>query len=112
MTEFTQADMHLMALDASLDSPDDPMLDDLLSANKKYHREMAQYAVKHQRLKEHARQQRNSYALVLIGGEYCDPELDLRLAELEGKKEEERQKMLEVYRHRMDCILSHYDLVF
>jgi hypothetical protein len=85
---FDDSDLWQMASDAALDRPADPLHDDLETISRSFHKAMCELALLHQAEKERARVEHSCHALVMIGGEYIDPELDLRIAELDGFRDE------------------------
>jgi hypothetical protein len=83
---FSDEDLWDMASDAALDHGT-PLQDDTESVMRPFHRRMADLANRHHQAKQHLLATRQCFTMVLIGGKACDPELDLRLSELQGKKE-------------------------
>ena len=85
---FDDSDLIEMASEARLDRPKDPMMDDLETVSRSFHKAMCELALLHQAEKERARVEHSCHALVSIRGEYVDPELELRIAELDGFRDE------------------------
>lgn len=105
---FTDEDMNEMAAEARLDRPADPMEDDLESVSRKYHEAMAKFQVAHHSAKEEAVANRQCYSLVMIGGKACDPELELRIAELEGMKEQAMEHIRTISKARTAKVMLHH----
>lgn len=105
---YTDQELWESAADARADRPKDPMMDDVESVQSKYHEAMAQVALAHQEEKERLEENRNINCVVMINGQACDPELELRRAELEGYKEEAYKNIKRICAIKLAGVLAHH----
>ena len=105
---FDDRELWDMANEASLDRPADPMMDDVETVQRGYHKAMAELALAHQEARENLFNQRQIYAMAIIKGECCDPELDLRMAELEGCKQEAQANIKRVCAVKLASVLAYH----
>lgn len=108
MDTFDDSELWQMAADAALDRPENPLHDDLETEQRIFHRHMAELALQHYEEVQRAIENRQCYAFVMINGKACDPELELRLSELEGLKEQAIERMKGVLAMRTASILVHH----
>jgi hypothetical protein len=105
---YDDSDMWQSASDARLDRPKDPMMDDVETVQRGDHRAMAELALAHQEAKEEVMNNRNISCMVMIGGKACDPELELRLSELEGQKEQAYTQIKKLCAVKLAGVLAHH----
>jgi hypothetical protein len=104
---FSNEDLWQMATEAP--QPATPIQDDMESVLRIYHKKMAELALAHHEEKDRALSERHIHCMVMINGKACDPELELRLAELEGFKEQAIMQMKRICAMQMASVLLHHE---